>query len=98
MNLLRTTLAVNATTSAVTGLILAAGAIPLSEWLGITSLVSAAVGVGLLVFSAYVARVASNPRTEQVRQVIAADIAWVVGAATIVFAFPDAMSTAGVWA
>jgi hypothetical protein len=30
--------------------------------------------------------------------VIVADIAWVVGAFTIVTAFPDAMSTEGVWA
>lgn len=98
MNLLRNTLAVNATTSAVTGLILAAGAVPLSDWLGITGRASAAAGLGLLVFAAYVASVARNPRTEQVRHVIAADIAWVVGAFTIVIAFPDAMSAEGVWA
>ena len=97
MNLLRTTLTINAITSAVAGLVLTGGPIPLSRWLGISGLVSAAVGLGLLIFAAYVTKVARSPRTTQVKLVIAADVVWVVVAFTIVIAFSEAMTTEGIW-
>lgn len=34
----------------------------------------------------------------QVRQVIFADSAWVIGAAVVLLGFPRSMSTAGLWA
>ncbi len=95
--ILTRTLAANAGFSAVTGVILIVGAAPLSSWLGIPTWLTIAVGLGLLPFAFTVARVARNPRRNTVRQVILADIAWVIGAAVIIIGFPQSMSTAGVW-
>lgn len=96
--LLPTTLIANAASSAMTGVALVAGAAPLSGWLGIPAWLSIAVGIGLLAFAVSVAFVARNPRPTAVRQVIAADVAWVVGAAVVIVGFPGSMSTAGLWA
>lgn len=98
MNILTTTLAVNATSSAVTGAGLLVGAGPLSEWLGIPTLVSVIVGLGLLVFALDVARTSRNPEANRVLQVIVADVAWVIGAGIVIFGYPQSMSTEGLWA
>lgn len=92
------TLAANAGFSVVTGVILVIGAVPLSRWLGIPTWVTIAVGVGLLPFAVAVANTARSPRRDTVRQVIFADIAWVIGAAVVLIGFPRSMSTAGLWA
>jgi hypothetical protein len=96
--LLKPTLTANAASSAITGVALVAGAAPLSGWLGIPAWLSIVVGAGLLAFAVGVARVARNPLPSGVRQVIAADVAWVIGAAAVIVGFPGSMSTAGLWA
>lgn len=96
--ILTPTLTANAASSGVTGVALVAGAAPLSGWLGIPAWLSVVVGAGLLVFAVSVVRVARNPQPTGVRQVIAADVAWVVGAAVVIVGFPESMSTAGLWA
>lgn len=98
MNLLIRTLFVNAATSGVAGAALAVGFAPLSEWLGIPDWTSLVLGVGLILFAVQVLRVARGPRRPQVIQVVGADVAWVVGAATVIVVFPGSMSTVGLWA
>lgn len=98
MNLLTRTLAVNATFSGLAGVVLAVGASPVSEWLGIPMWISLLIGIGLAVFAVIVMRVAREPTRSSVVQVIGADVAWVVGAATIIVAFPGWMSAEGLWA
>lgn len=96
--ILTRTLVANAGFSVVTGVILIIGAVPLSRWLGIPTWLTIAVGVGLLPFALAVAKTARSPRRDTVRQVIVADIAWVIGAAVVLIGFPRSMSTAGLWA
>lgn len=96
-NILTRTLAANAGFSVVTGVTLIIGAVPLSRWLGIPTWLTIAVGVGLLPFALAVAKTARSPRRDTVRQVIVADIAWVIGAAVVLIGFPRSMSTAGLW-
>jgi hypothetical protein len=94
-NLLTTTLTANAVFSGLSGLVLTIGARPTSEWLGIPTWISVAVGLGLMVFSAQVAMTARNPQPPAVRMVIAGDAAWVVIATGLIVFFPESMSTAG---
>lgn len=96
--LLTRALLANAGFSAVTGVILAGGAIPMSGWLGIPIWLTGAVGVGLLPFSLAVLAVARRPQRSTVRLVIAADLAWVAAAAIVILGFPQSMSTPGLWA
>lgn len=98
MSLLKATLFVNAGSSGVTGLALAVGAVPVADWLGIPTWVAVVVGIGLLVFAVDVAVTARNPRPGAVRQVIIADVAWVIGALIVIFGFPGSMTTEGLWA
>lgn len=95
--LLSQILAGNAGFGAVTGVILVVGAIPLSRWLGIPTWIAVAIGVGLLPFSFAVAVVARRPRRSTVRLVVAADLAWVAGAALVILGFPKSMSASGLW-
>lgn len=96
--ILTTTLIANAASSAVTGVLLVAGAAPLSGWLGIPAWLSVVIGLGLLAFAVSVVLVARDPQPGGVRQVIAADVAWVIGAVVVIVGFPGSMSTAGLWA
>jgi ABC-type Fe3+-siderophore transport system permease subunit len=98
MTILTRTLAVNATFSGMAGAVLAVGASPVSEWLGIPMWVSLLIGIGLAVFAVIVMRLAREPTRSSVVQVIGADVAWVVGAATVIVALPESMSTEGMWA
>lgn len=98
MNLLTSTLTVNASLSAITGVVLVVGAAPLPDWLGIPTWVSVLLGIGLVLFAVQVLRVARSPFRSQVIQVIGADIAWVIGAAIVILVFPGSMSTVGLWA
>lgn len=95
--ILTRTLAANAGFSAVTGVILVIGAVPVSRWLSIPTWLAIAVGVGLLPFALVVAKTARNPRRDSVWQVIIADIAWVIAAVVVLVGFPRSMSTAGLW-
>lgn len=98
MNILTTTLAVNATSSAVTGAGLLVGAAPLSDWLGIPTLVSVIVGLGLVIFALDVAWTSRNPAANRVLRVIVADVAWVIGAGIVILGYPRSMSREGLWA
>jgi uncharacterized membrane protein len=95
VNVLTKTLVVNAGSSAVSGAALIVGAGPLSAWLGVPTPVSVVVGVGLLLFAIDVARTSRNPRRNRVARVIAADVAWVIAAAIVIFGFPGSMSAEG---
>lgn len=95
MSLLKTTLFINAGSSAITGLVLAVGAVPVADWLGIPTWVAVVVGIGLLGFAVSVTMTARNPRPDAVRQIIIADVAWVIGAVIVIFGFPGSMTTAG---
>jgi hypothetical protein len=98
VNILTTTLAVNATSSAVTGAGLLLGAGPLSDWLGIPTLVSVFVGLVLLIFALDVAWTSRNPEPNRVLRVIVADVTWEIGAGIVIFGYPRSMSTEGLWA
>lgn len=98
MNLLTSTLTVNASLSATTGVALVVAAAPLTDWLGIPTWVGLLLGLGLVLFAVQVLRVARRPGRTQVIQVISADVIWVVGATTVILVFPGSMSTAGLWA
>lgn len=98
MNLLTSTLTVNASLSAITGVALMVAAAPLPDWLGIPTWVGLLLGIGLVLFAVQVLRVARRPGRSQVIQVIGADVIWVVGAATVILVFPGSMSTVGLWA
>lgn len=98
MNLLTSTLTVNASLSTTIGVALLVAAGPLPDWLGIPAWIGLLLGIGLVLFAVQVLRVARNPRRAQVIQVIGADVIWVVGAATVILVFPGSMSTAGLWA
>jgi hypothetical protein len=95
--LLTRTLTANAVFSALSGVVLAVFSVPLADWLGIPTWIAIAVGVGLVGFAASVYSIARNPKPALVKQVIASDIGWVVGAAVLIIGFPDAMSTEGLW-
>ena len=94
-NLLTATLTTNAVFSGLSGVALTLGAQPMSEWLGIPTWISIAVGLGLVLFSAQVAMTARNPKPPAVRMVIAGDVVWVVSAIVLIAIFPDAMSSQG---
>lgn len=98
MNLLTSTLKVNASLSFTTGVALVVAAGPLTDWLGIPTWAGFLLGVGLILFAIQVLRVARSPRRYRVIQVIGADVTWVVGATTVIFVFPGSMSTGGLWA
>ena len=96
---LHTALRVNSVFSVVSGAGLALGANALDEALGVDAIWLVAVGIGVVLFGIAVGRIAARkpiPR-RAVRGVIAADLAWVIGAAVIIVGFPDMLSTAGKW-
>lgn len=92
------TLVLNAGFSGLSGALLLGAAPPLAPWLGTPLWLTRGLGVGLVAFAVAVALVARHPRRLRVRQVIAADAAWVAGALAVILGFPNAMTTAGLWA
>ena len=94
-NLLTSTLGANALFSGLSGVLLAVGALPMSDWLGIPTWLCVAVGIGLVLFAIQVAMTARNPVPVSVRTVIAGDVAWVVIATVLILGFPDSMSDTG---
>lgn len=92
------TLVLNAGFSGLSGAILLSAAPPLAPWLGVPVWLARGLGIGLVVFAVAVALVARHPRQALVRQVIAVDAAWVAGALAVILGFPNAMTTAGLWA
>ena len=97
-NLLIRALAANSAFSALTGAVLIAASVPLSDWLGVPTWLTALIGAGLLPFAFVVGRTARDPEPSRVIQVIIADVSWVIGAAVILFGFPSWMSGQGLWA
>ena len=94
---LKTVLTANAAFSALSGVVLAAGSAPIADFADTPTWVPLVVGAGLLPFAALVLTVARSeplPRPA-VQAVLAADIAWVVGAALLIVAGPTLLSTGG---
>lgn len=94
-NLLKRALVANAMFSGLTGsgaLVLAGS---LSGSLGPPSWSLRALGAGLLVFAALVANEARAPGKTGTKQIIAADVGWVIGAAAIIVLAPSWLTTAG---
>lgn len=96
--LLVKSLRANAIFSSVTGAALIVGLVPLSSWLGIETWISIGLGLGLIGFAVALMVLARDPKPALVRVVVVADVAWVIGAIIVIAAFPQAMSTAGLWA
>lgn len=88
----------NAVFSATTGTALALLAVPLGSWLGIETWISIGLGLGLVGFAVALIVLARDPKPALVRVVVVADTAWVIGAIIVIAVFPQAMSTAGLWA
>lgn len=86
--LLADAMSLNAITSAVTGTALLLGAPWLHEPLGAPSWVLAALGLGLVVFAAEIVAALAQPQRLRLmaRFVVAADIAWVVAAGSVIVA------------
>ena len=94
---LQRTLTANAVFSGITGIVMVGAAAPLAEWLGIPAWLSVTLGAGLVAFAGVVFHVSRHPAPRRVVSVIAADVAWIVGAAVVIAGVPEAMSPAGVW-
>ncbi len=96
---LPTVLRINSVFSVITGAALALGAEVLDEVTGVDALWLVGVGIGVVVFGVVVGRVAARrpvPR-QSALAVIGADLAWVLGAAGLIFGFPNLLTTAGKW-
>ena len=95
IDLLRGALAANAAFSGLTGLSALILAGTLEESLGPPAWALRAMGAGLLVFAALVARHSREPQRAGTRQIIAADLAWVISAAIIIAVAPGWLTSAG---
>ncbi len=93
--LLRSALLANAGFSTVTGLTALTLGGRLEEAFGPPAWSLRALGAGLLIFAAVVAREAGAPRRPWTRQIIAADLAWVVAAVAIVTIAPGWVTGTG---
>lgn len=95
-SLLTRTLRANATFSVISGVVLALGAIPIGRRVEVPPIVVAAIGAALIPFALFVWRTAARSSLPGARGVLAADIAWVLGAAIVVLGVPDTMNSVGV--
>ncbi len=96
-DLLRRTLAVNAATSIVLGLVAVAGAGPLGRLMGAEPILLAVLGAGVLLFGLLVGRNARRPITDRREAVatIVLDTGWVAGSVAVLAA--GVLTTAGAW-
>ena len=87
-SLLRRSLGANGTFSAISGLLLAAGAGVLGPWLGVPVWLAAATGLGLLLFAAGVLRNAMRDRIDldEARLTVGLDVLWVAASAAVLLA------------
>lgn len=92
---LRNALMTNAGFSTATGLIAVAFAARLEGLLGPPAWSLRAIGAALLVFAALVAHEARAPGQARIRQIIAADLAWVVSAAVVLASAPAWLTDTG---
>ncbi len=95
IDLLRGALATNAAFSGLTGLAALILAGTLEDSLGPPAWSLRAVGAGLLVFAALVAREARRPQKAGTRQIIAADLTWVTAAGIIAAVAPSWLTSNG---
>ena len=93
--LLRRALLANAAFSAVTAILALVLGGRLEESLGPPAWSIRALGAGLLAFAALVAHEAREPSRRGARPIIAADLAWVVGAIAIIAVTPDWLTDTG---
>lgn len=84
--LLQTALRENAAFCASSGGAMALGAIWLDEWAGVHAGILAALGIGLVLYAAALARLAGQLHTlvETGRVAVAGDVSWLVGAAVVI--------------
>ena len=92
---LKRALAANAAFSAITGLGALALAERLAESLGPPTWALRALGGGLLAFAVLVALEARTPARTNTKQIIAADLAWVVAAIAIIWSAPSWLTGTG---
>ena len=93
--LLTRALLANAVFSLLSGATLIAGGWWLADGFGVPFWVLLVVGAGLIPFGVGVAMAGRSPSPDQVRGIIVADLAWVIGAVVLLLGFPSAMSDAG---
>jgi hypothetical protein len=95
--LLPTTLTVNALATALSGLALTLGAVPLAPVLGLPGpLPLVGFGLALVAFALYVWRVRREPLDlAQARAVLVMDVAYVIASVVFVVAWPKALTPLG---
>jgi hypothetical protein len=99
--LLRRVLQANMVFSAISGLVLAVEAGPISRWLGLpTAWILVVLGVGLLGFAWQLFQTARQTPIElrQANAILLMDVAWVVGSALLLLTSWVAFTNAGWWA
>lgn len=96
---LRSALYANGAFSTTSGVVLAAGASGLDEWLGLPAWLLLVTGVGLILYAAYLVSLARRPNTLAIagRTAVAGDVGWVVLAVGAVVGF-DWLTDRGEWA
>lgn len=95
--LLAEVMSLNAIFSALSGLALATGAPPLAGWLGIPVWLVSSLGLGLLGFAAVLVWLLATPHRLRTGTwfVVAADLAWIVGAVVLIGLVPRALPPSG---
>ena len=96
-SLLRGSLQANAVFSMSSGVIGTVFAAPIADFMGIPtwSVLIVAIGVGLFGVTTMINARRDAINVAEARLTVIADIAWVVGAAALIFLFPDLMTTGG---
>ena len=89
----------DATGSAISVVFTIAGAGLVGRWLDVSPWIPAAVGIALIPWVMLLVHTVRRVplRTIAVAIIAAGNLAWVVGAAVLIFGFPDALSTGGKW-
>jgi hypothetical protein len=95
--LLASAVSYNALFSAISGVTLSVGALPLSGSIGIASWILAVVGVGLVGFAGLLVWLLADARrlARGAPFVVAADVAWVLAAAVLLVGIPNLLTPAG---
>ena len=94
---IRRALKANAIFSAVSGLVLAAGAVPMSDLIGAPTWLTLVVGIGLLPWAALVWRYSTRDeiRTAEAWSVVVGDEIWLVGTIVLLLMYPTALTAEG---
>ncbi len=96
---LRNVLRIDLIGSAVSVVVVFAGAGLLADWLDVSPWVLVILGLVLVpwVYHLYRTERRQQLRTGEVAVIVVGNIGWAVAAAVLIFGFPDALSTAGKW-